>query len=55
MGQNEMDVALQVMKDKLPHIQAVKAGKEAPHRCEQCEYCRSTKKLEVVTMDQLIE
>lgn len=53
--QDAMDVALQQMKDALPHIQAVKAGTEPPRRCERCEYCRATKNLEVVDMDQLID
>lgn len=29
----------------LPHIMDVKAGKEMPERCEECEYCIATKNL----------
>lgn len=30
---------------QMPHILAVKAGKEEPERCGVCDYCRATKKL----------
>ncbi len=53
--QHDMDVAMQQMIDKLPRIAAVKAHQEQPHRCERCDYCRSTKSLEVIGMDQLID
>lgn len=29
----------------LPSILEAKQGKKAPHRCEKCDYCRATKKL----------
>lgn len=47
--QAQLDSALKLVKDKLPRIQAILEGKVAPHRCENCEYCRLTKKAKVMT------
>lgn len=33
------------VEDLAPHFQAVKEGKERPRRCENCAYCRATRKL----------
>ena len=33
------------IEDAVPRFQAIKAGKEAPRRCEHCAYCRATRKL----------
>lgn len=43
--QQEMDIALELMLDKLPHIAQVKRGLVEPERCGKCEWCRKTKKL----------
>jgi hypothetical protein len=36
---------LEIIRDKMPRIIAVKGGEIAPRRCEKCAWCRSTKKL----------
>jgi hypothetical protein len=43
--QELLDDELRTIELNLPRILAVKSGKEQPERCEQCAYCRSTKKL----------
>lgn len=37
---------LEEIKKNMPHILDVKADKAKPVRCEKCEYCRQTKKIE---------
>lgn len=39
------DMELDFIRDKLPHILAVKNHQIAPRKCGVCEYCRSVKKL----------
>lgn len=39
------DYELAQIKDRLPHIQRVKEGRERPTRCGYCDYCRATKRL----------
>ena len=36
---------LEIVSQKIPHIQRLKEGVENPRRCGQCEYCRATKEL----------
>jgi hypothetical protein len=36
---------LEEVERNMPRIIAVKSGKEAPHGCGVCEYCRATKML----------
>lgn len=43
--QREMDIALELMLDKLPAIDAIKRGQVEPERCERCDYCKQTKVL----------
>lgn len=43
--QNELDVALQVVETFAPVYQKIKVGERGATRCEQCAYCRSTRKL----------
>lgn len=33
------------IEDIVPRFQAIKEGREVPHRCECCAYCRATRKL----------
>ena len=33
------------IEDAVPRFQAIKEGREVPHRCECCAYCRATRKL----------
>ena len=55
MSQSSMDNAMHVMLQQLDHIVQVKNGTADPTRCEHCAYCRSTKKLSVVDMKDLID
>ena len=43
--QQEMDIALELMSDKMSHIAQIKSGLVEPERCGKCEWCRMTKKL----------
>lgn len=46
---------LEQVKNNLGRIQMVKAGRAAPKRCGQCDYCRSTKQLkEIIPYYELI-
>jgi len=44
MIQRELDL----IEGNMPWILDIKSGKKEPTRCERCEYCRSTKKLNKV-------
>ena len=46
--QNQLDVALDIIKSRLPRIKGILKGKIQPHRCEECEYCRKTKKARIL-------
>lgn len=41
----ELDAALHFVEDRAPRYQKIKQGKIEPTRCENCEYCRKTKRL----------
>lgn len=43
--QENMDVELEVLTDKMPLFDAYKQGVIEPPRCEKCAYCRSTRKI----------
>lgn len=43
-----MEAELAKIELNLPHIMAVKSGKEEPTRCGHCDYCRSTKKVDKI-------
>lgn len=36
---------LEIIKTVIPRIKALKEGKEEPIRCEKCNYCKATKKI----------
>lgn len=42
---DRIDLELKLMLEALPRVLAVKEGRELPTRCDKCEYCRSTRKL----------
>lgn len=46
--QIQLDKALKIVKSNLPRIKAILNGEVAPHRCEECSYCRMTKKARVL-------
>lgn len=43
--QDKMDAELDFLLEKLPYFDAIKQGIVEPDRCENCAYCRMTKKL----------
>ena len=46
--QERLDICLNLVRNSAPHFQLVKDGLIAPERCEKCDFCKSTKKLEGV-------
>lgn len=50
----KMDAELDFLEEKMPRIIAVKQGIIEPTRCENCAYCRATRKLSrVINLDEL--
>lgn len=45
INQNELDICLELMRDKVQHFALLKEGIGEPARCEKCDYCKRTKKL----------
>lgn len=53
--QRHLDMALELVIDKLPRFQAIKNGEIEPDRCGKCDYCKSTKVLaEPISLEDLI-
>lgn len=46
IDQSVMDTELELLKAKLPRLQAIKEGFIEPKRCEDCAYCRISKTIE---------
>jgi hypothetical protein len=44
--EDDFEKTLKEIEINLPHILAVKNGEIEPQRCNKCDYCRSTKKLD---------
>ncbi|WP_225418340.1 PD-(D/E)XK nuclease-like domain-containing protein [Ligilactobacillus murinus] len=42
-----MEDAMRMIEENQEHIQRVMSGEEVPTRCNHCEYCRLTKKIEL--------
>lgn len=36
------------VEDLAPRFQAIKEGREEPHRCERCPWCRATRTLRTI-------
>lgn len=52
--QVKMDAEIDFLAEKMPRIIAVKNGIVEPERCENCAYCRATRKLtRVINLDEL--
>jgi hypothetical protein len=51
--QRKLDDTLDFVKRQIPRITGILEGKIAPRRCEQCEYCKSTKKLRVLDWEYI--
>lgn len=43
--QNQLDMNLAMFADMAPSIDAIKKGIIKPNRCDECDYCKATKKL----------
>ena len=43
--QEKMDAEMSFLEEKLPYFDAIKQGIVEPERCENCAYCRATRKL----------
>lgn len=46
--QAQLDSAMAMVKNNIDRIGDILDGKVQPHRCEECEYCRLTKKARVL-------
>jgi len=51
LSQDILDKALNYVKEYLPRIKQIIDGEIAPTRCEKCSYCRSTKKAQVISIN----
>ena len=45
--QSELDACMEILKDKLPRLDAIKQRLIKPSRCEKCDYCKQTKKVTI--------
>lgn len=54
--QYTLDAEMEVLKEKLPYLDAMRQGVVEPERCCKCAYCRSSRKItEPVSLDDLAE
>lgn len=53
--QSTLDLALMEVEENLPHIMEVKSGKNAPTRCEKCDYCKKTRQVRIRNYNELLE
>lgn len=51
--QENLDRALDIVKHNLPRIKGILNGEIAPYRCNKCNYCKSTKKATVLSIDYI--
>lgn len=49
--QEDLDKALNTVKNNLPRLKKIRAKQINPHRCEKCSYCRQTKKARILSFD----
>lgn len=53
--QSTLDLALEEVAEAMPHLIEVKAGKIEPTRCEECDYCKRTRKTRIQNYNILLE
>ena len=54
--QHVLDAEMEMLKEKLPMFDAMRNGIIEPERCENCSYCRKTRKLTgAISLDELTE
>lgn len=52
--QHQLDAELQTVKSNVQHYQQIKDGLFEPERCEKCNYCKHTKKLNrIIDIEEL--
>lgn len=51
--QSTLDLALEEVAEAMPHLIEVKAGKIEPTRCEECDYCKRTRKTTIRNYNEL--
>lgn len=49
--QKALDRAMEILLSHIDRISDILDGKVAPHRCENCEYCRKTKKARIISYE----
>jgi len=50
-----LDYELNEVKKNAPRFDAIKAGIIEPTRCESCDYCKRTKKVKLISTEDLID
>lgn len=53
--QSTLDLALEEVAEVMPRLIEVKAGKIEPTRCEECDYCKRTRKTVIRNYNELLE
>ena len=53
--QSTLDLALEEVAEAMPHLIEVKTGKIEPTRCEECDYCKRTRKTVIRNYNELLE
>ena len=53
--QSTLDLALEEVAEAMPHLIEVKEGKIEPTRCEECDYCKRTRKTVIRNYNELLE
>lgn len=53
--QSVLDLALREVEENMEHFIEVKAGLIEPERCEECDYCKKTRKLKIENYVSLLE
>ena len=48
IADEDLAAKLAEVEDRAPRYQAIKEGREQPHRCEHCDYCKATKRLTAI-------
>lgn len=51
--QERLDYCLAIVKEKAPYYHELKTSKGTPERCEKCDYCKMTRRLEVIDYREL--
>ena len=56
ISDEDLTAGLYQVEDRTQRYQAIKEGRERPHRCEHCAYCRATRRLSgIINYRDLVE